>query len=491
MLTLAVGIIAINGDHALEDPTGLELLRFVVTFLMTWKIWADVQQIISWFETNDILQRIQILFLIACLLGLTTNMLQTFHGEQDSFTQLVTFYLAARLFGAIYCAMVAFWVPLVKGMMVSTVINVLVGAALWIASTYMTPDVAVHHLERRATEAAEPAATTEEAHGGGLVAQNPARLALIFIALAIDLFGSALPVAIFRYGRSHTSPIAKRFDRFFEFFPAINIEHKVERTNMFITLVLGYSVVAMIYQNTGAFVLNAFLGKAFLGLTQAFIFNWLYFEVDGSNIRTHAIRWRVQTAFLWQNAHLVFTLSYILAAAAMCKLVVITDCANAPLSALTPFYQHRSDDHITEGLRLYYCIGLALALFSMGLISLSHEHRVPLGSCKLPKWLRLSNRFLVCIIIFALPAAGTRLNSLALVSITTSLSAWTLFFELYGKTCRTQPFFLGGEDSSANKCQYTARCTEKRLEKARKEDGEIDIVELGRSEKTSAVMATS
>ncbi len=36
---------------------------------MSWKIWSDVMQLISWFETDDILQRIEILFLIACLLG--------------------------------------------------------------------------------------------------------------------------------------------------------------------------------------------------------------------------------------------------------------------------------------------------------------------------------------------------------------------------------------------------------------------------------------
>lgn len=36
---------------------------------MSWKIWSDVTQLISWFETDDILQRVEILFLIACLLG--------------------------------------------------------------------------------------------------------------------------------------------------------------------------------------------------------------------------------------------------------------------------------------------------------------------------------------------------------------------------------------------------------------------------------------
>ena len=68
-LTSSVGIIAINGDHAAEEANGHELLRFVVTFAMSWRIWSDVQQVVSWFKTDDILQRVEILFLIACLVG--------------------------------------------------------------------------------------------------------------------------------------------------------------------------------------------------------------------------------------------------------------------------------------------------------------------------------------------------------------------------------------------------------------------------------------
>jgi low temperature requirement protein LtrA len=70
----------------------------------------------------------------------------------------------------------------------------------------------------------------------------------------------------------------------------MNIEHKVERTNAFTTLVFGYSVVAIIYQNAASFGLNAFFGKAALGLVQAFCFNWIYFELDGADLYTHAIR---------------------------------------------------------------------------------------------------------------------------------------------------------------------------------------------------------
>lgn len=36
---------------------------------MSWKIWSDVGQLVSWFETDDVVQRVEILFLIACQLG--------------------------------------------------------------------------------------------------------------------------------------------------------------------------------------------------------------------------------------------------------------------------------------------------------------------------------------------------------------------------------------------------------------------------------------
>lgn len=66
---LYVGILAINGDHASEDPTGYELLRFAITFIMSWKIWSDLAMIIASFETDDIMQRVSVLFVMACLLG--------------------------------------------------------------------------------------------------------------------------------------------------------------------------------------------------------------------------------------------------------------------------------------------------------------------------------------------------------------------------------------------------------------------------------------
>jgi len=74
---LYVGILAINGDHAAEEPNGHELLRFSITFILSWKIWSDLSLIISWFETDDILQRISVVVIMACLLGKVTRSRQS------------------------------------------------------------------------------------------------------------------------------------------------------------------------------------------------------------------------------------------------------------------------------------------------------------------------------------------------------------------------------------------------------------------------------
>ena len=46
---LYVGIIAVIGDKAAEDPTGVGFLRFAITFILGWKMWSDLTIIISWF----------------------------------------------------------------------------------------------------------------------------------------------------------------------------------------------------------------------------------------------------------------------------------------------------------------------------------------------------------------------------------------------------------------------------------------------------------
>lgn len=178
---------------------------------------------------------------------------------RNTWQPLVSYYLAARFLFAVYYCVTAYLVPMIRGVMITSAISVVVPAALWIASIHV---------------------------------EMPARLGLIWPAIVLDMYGNGVFMALFRWARGagEDSTWGQRLNRFFDFYPAMNIEHKVERMNAFVSLVLGYSVVGILFQSNGGYTINTILGKAVLGLVQAFLFNWIYFDVDGSTVEVHAIR---------------------------------------------------------------------------------------------------------------------------------------------------------------------------------------------------------
>lgn len=103
---------------------------------------------------------------------------------------------------------------------------------------------------------------------GSIHVEKPQQFAII-----LDLCTPMLALLIIRSGKLLSPKVGAWVDTLFEFQPAVSIEHRVERTNAFVALVFGYSVVAIMYQNAANYGLNAFFGKAALGLIQAFCFN--------------------------------------------------------------------------------------------------------------------------------------------------------------------------------------------------------------------------
>jgi hypothetical protein len=110
------------------------------------------------------------------------------------------------------------------------------------------------------------------------------------------------------------------------------------------------------------------------------------------------------------------------------------------------------------------------------MISISHVHK-EIAGLRVKKSHRLVNRFAVSVILFCLPLAHN-LNSLYLISTTTSLILWVLFLELYGASCPRESFF--GEKHA---CKYTARCkiAKKEMELAVKNGNIINVQELANS----------
>lgn len=252
-----VGVIDIIGEKAAEHPGGLSLLHFIIVFSISWKVWADMTNVINWFDVDDIFQRICVAFYLVCLFGFTTNIYYMFDHDHSTYTSAIAFYIAQRLFLGLWYLMVAKLVPMIRGTMICNALLITTAVTFWIASIHL---------------------------------HWPAQISLIMIGVVIDLFGNIAIIALMRktrrgsFGRFTKKVyhlLSSRFDnpllnqqQWFEFFPAVNIEHRVERNNAFVALVFGYSILTILYQSHSSFGINAFFGKGVLGLIQAFAFNW-------------------------------------------------------------------------------------------------------------------------------------------------------------------------------------------------------------------------
>lgn len=64
----------------------------------------------------------------------------------------------------------------------------------------------------------------------------------------------------------------------------------------------------------------------------------------------------------WNTIHIPFVMSFVMAGAALSKVVLATDCRNTNIDFLTPAYMLKSEPQIPSGLRWFYCCGLGIAL---------------------------------------------------------------------------------------------------------------------------------
>jgi low temperature requirement protein LtrA len=395
-----VGVIAIAGDNAAADANGRSLLRFAVTFLMGWKFWKEIGTYAALFVQEDIQRRISILFVLVCLIGVTINM-EGFYGE--TYTALVAFYVTAALMSAFSWLFYASWFPKIRLVMFSNAGLLFVSVPLWIGS--------IHD-------------------------HTSTRYALIWIGLFLDIIGYELKWSIgmqFRTGKP--GRIRSWYEKHMEYVPAMSVEHYVSRFDSFVTLVLGYSVVSLLYQSAIRNPLNNFFTKAILALLQAFAVNTIYFEMDSFNLYTHAIRrhnWFY--ILIWKTTHIPFIMSFVISAAALARLVLAHDCSHCPVSALAESYAVRSQPAVSAGQRWFYCAGLGIAIICTAIIASTHHYRRPNGSWFFQhrKNLRLVLRASVGVVIVFLPLAGERLDSLRLIGCTTGLLHISLFMDLLG-----------------------------------------------------------
>jgi len=82
----------------------------------------------------------------------------------------------------------------------------------------------------------------------------------VFFLLGPPVFGKRLTTWLRQLFSFYPGTSLNRFDRYsliLDTGVAVNIEHRTERTGAFVSLVFGYTVVALLYQNQASFGMNA------------------------------------------------------------------------------------------------------------------------------------------------------------------------------------------------------------------------------------------
>lgn len=184
-------------------------------------------------------------------------------------------------------------------------------------------------------------------------------------------------------------------------------------------------------------------------------------------------------ALIWMSSHIPFTMGFVIAGAALSKLVLVHDTSDSDPRDLFGAYEERSEEELSEGLKWFYCAGLAIALAGMTVISFCHVYK-DIPNQRIHKYGRATARFVAAIIILLLPLAQS-LNSLDIISITTCLVVLTLWIEIFGASCVKDPFWV----PCKRHCTYSARChmSKKELAASSKGGQIVNVEEIARKGK--------
>jgi hypothetical protein len=71
---LFVGVLAVTASVAVVSSEASNLLRFVVQFLPSWRIWCYIRDIVAMYEMNAASQRFLVLWVLCLLVGFTVKL---------------------------------------------------------------------------------------------------------------------------------------------------------------------------------------------------------------------------------------------------------------------------------------------------------------------------------------------------------------------------------------------------------------------------------
>ena len=241
--------IAILGGRLLDDTTWTGLWSFLGYFALLWWLWASHTFYADRYDTDDLVYR---LWAAAQMVAVLVMAASLGHGPSESTTVFAAGYAGARL-----VLLALYWrvyrhVSETRRLVTGYLIGFGAAAVVWLASVFV-PD--------------------------------PARFAVWGVALAIDL---ATPWVVRR--QQATVPLDE--------------SHLPERFGLFVILVLGESLAAVVAGLSHIGWTTSSLIAAILGVLLATLLWWLYFDnAEGSVVRRRNIEGKTWRPTGWIYTH--------------------------------------------------------------------------------------------------------------------------------------------------------------------------------------------
>ncbi|KAL2208657.1 hypothetical protein CC79DRAFT_1331806 [Sarocladium strictum] len=374
---LYVAIVANFSDELTEHPDGAHLAKYLLTFAPAWHIWVDLREIMNSYYTDDLIQRLIVLWVMA-LLVLYANNANAADEELGAMRTTAGAYVVAR-----FTTMCAF--------LITSFASYQHRAQARIMASFMFV---------------------------GLLITIP-----LFLE-GVSIRGKAAVVVIMIVWQEATwaltlSPWIKKKLRL-TYSTAVDIAHEVDRMAAFFIIILGEFVYSVIVGNPTGTGLTSGYAKGVCTLIIAFSLNWIYASGDGSTQATHPIRRSAWTAFGFFLLHLPMSASFLIGGHV---------CAISTKVA-----------QFEDGQRWLLGGGLGVGMFCLwvyGMLYRVHGDEKLL----LPKTLRVTMRLVVAIILAVLPETHDHLGAESFMFVVMSLFAFVLGWETVGGLERNAKIF--------------------------------------------------
>ena len=233
---------------------GENVFEFIATFLIAWRIWKDLQEYMTKYHTNDLVERLFVLWIIILAMLYGNNASYLFNGPESSNMAILIYLVIQGSFVVVETAYSVYIPPLRKQLALRGALLVLV-LPLWIPAIFLT---------------------------------YPTRAGLIFAAIVMGYWTAAFM----------TTPLAERILKQ-DHSESFDADHWVERIQDFYIIVLGEGVLSLIKGSPLGKGITYQAGTGVLALLAYYVLSAFYFNGDQSRKYVHAVRRTWWRRLLW------------------------------------------------------------------------------------------------------------------------------------------------------------------------------------------------